>query len=248
METLLPHIVGIGLIGGVVLWFVGGIIHLAITETIQGKKLERWHSIHKEMQELTSPSDTSFYSIPDLVLWEIGDRFDFEVEGAIPQNNKQLLFERNSGGYFWKALSPSRIVYSTRRTFAHNAPTCNHDFEEILQHSPSCIQILDLDYERGFKFTKRIIHNETLQTRIQSQKVFSRISNDEFQKILNSSRTIVQQQIDQAHSMDMIAFDHDLEQIDREKKCDEECKKTCNRECQDTEYEFNDEPYQDCIS
>lgn len=212
METLLPNIVGIGLIGGITLWFVGGVIHLAITETIQGKKFERWESIQKEMQELTSPSDTSFYSIPDLVLWEMGDYFEFEVQGIIPQNNKQLLFESCEGGYFWKALSPSRIVYSTRRTLEHNPPTCNHDFEEILQYAPSCIRILDLDYERGFQFTKRTITNNTLARRIQSQKVFSLISNDEFQKILNSSRTIVQQQIDQAHSMDMIAFDHDLEQ------------------------------------
>jgi len=212
MENLLPDIVGFGIIGGIALWMIGGIIYLAITETIKEKKLERWHSIHKEMQEFTSPSDISFYSIPDLVLWEVGDEFNFEVEGVIRQNNKQLLFERNSYGYFWKALSPSRIVYSTRRTLSYNAPICNHDFEEILQHYPKSIQILDLDYERGFQFTKRIIYNETLQTRIQSQKVSSRISNDEFQKILNSSRIIVQQQIDQAYSMDIIAFDHDLEQ------------------------------------
>jgi hypothetical protein len=207
MDTCTPNIIGIVFVLGFFLISVGAILRCIIVEFVNKKQLDRWNFIHKEMQEVVLPSDTSCYDIPDIVMWEMGDLFYFEVKGTTNKMLKKRAFKASGSGYFWKALGPSRIVYSNSSI----VPSCNHDFKSILKQNPDRIQILDLNCESGFRYSKREIINSSLNTRIKSQKIKSRISDGEFQEILDDARIIAQQHINQAHAIEMVVFDHELE-------------------------------------
>lgn len=170
------------------------------------RRSDMWELILSKMKE-ADVSLSSSWVISDLVLWEYGDEIEFSVEGDAPDikhafdNKGDYDFKK---GIFWKALGPSRIVL---RTYDHGSM----DMETVLQQYPQDIHILDLAYEQGFTYTKRSLVNISLNTRLESQRLRSRISNDDFQNVLSQARAMVDEHINQSHGMGLVAFDQELE-------------------------------------
>lgn len=151
------------------------------------------------------------YSIRDLVMWEVGDEISIKLNYSIKIGNEQIYHDKRERGYFWRALSPTKVVlvYSSKMPLMRSR-SAEEQLKEFAEEEPSRIKVVDVGYREGAVYINQDITNEGLDRRRHKEKIFSQIGDGEYQKVLDEVREYVKGQIEASDGIQFVVFDKEL--------------------------------------